>query len=118
MTVVNVALPAIQRYLRGGLAGLQWIDDPYLLTLGSSAVATVVLVGPHLQGPTRARKAVRVDFAGAALCAVGLGALVFGFIEQPRLGWTSPAVPGTIAGGAALLVAFVVYESRTAMPML
>ena len=29
-----------------------------------------------------------------------------------------PGVAGAIAGGAALLVAFVIYESRTAMPML
>ena len=64
------------------------------------------------------RKDVRVDLVGAALCVVGLGSFVFGFIEQPRLGWSSPGVAGTIAGGAALLVAFVVYESRTAMPML
>jgi predicted MFS family arabinose efflux permease len=51
------------------------------------------------------------------LCVVGLGSLVFGFIEQPRLGWSSPGVAGAIGGGAVLLVAFVVYESRAAMPM-
>jgi EmrB/QacA subfamily drug resistance transporter len=229
-TVVNVALPAIQRDLGGGLAAQQWIVDAYLLTLGSLilvggslgdifgevrmftlgvtlfglasllcsaapdsttlivfrgiqgvagalltpaslavitstfsgaargsaigtwtawsgisgvigpllggwligitswrvifllnvpiALGTVVLVRMYLPRTLRARKAVRVDFIGAALCVAGLGALVFGFIEQPRLGWSNPAVAGTIAGGAASLIAFVVYESRTAMPML
>lgn len=34
-TVVNVALPAIERELGGGLAAQQWIVDAYLLTLGS-----------------------------------------------------------------------------------
>ena len=34
-TVVNVALPAIQRDLGGGLALQQWVVDAYLLTLGS-----------------------------------------------------------------------------------
>jgi EmrB/QacA subfamily drug resistance transporter len=34
-TVVNVALPAIERGLGGGLSGLQWVLDAYLLTLGS-----------------------------------------------------------------------------------
>jgi MFS family permease len=82
------------------------------------ALITVALVRTQLPRGVRPRKAVRVDFVGATLCVAGLGALVFGFIEQPRLGWGDPAVPGTIAGGAALLVAFVVYESRTAMPML
>jgi EmrB/QacA subfamily drug resistance transporter len=33
--IVNVALPAIQRDLGGGLAAQQWIVDGYLLTLGS-----------------------------------------------------------------------------------
>lgn len=34
-TIVNVALPAIERELGGGLAVQQWIVDAYLLTLGS-----------------------------------------------------------------------------------
>src|SRR5437867_12727900 len=42
-TVVNVALPAIQRDLGGGLAAQQWIVDAYLLTLGS-----LILVGGSL----------------------------------------------------------------------
>src|SRR5581483_10245163 len=34
-TVVNVALPALQRDLGGGLALQQWVVDAYLLTLGA-----------------------------------------------------------------------------------
>lgn len=37
-TVVNVALPAIRRDLGGGLTGLQWTIDAYLLMLGSLIV--------------------------------------------------------------------------------
>lgn len=33
--IVNVALPAIQRELGGGLSAQQWVVDAYLLTLGS-----------------------------------------------------------------------------------
>jgi MFS family permease len=33
--VVNVALPAITRDLKGGLAGQQWVVDAYLISLGS-----------------------------------------------------------------------------------
>jgi len=229
-TVVNVALPAIQRDLGGGLAAQQWVVDAYLLTLGSLilvggslgdifgevrmftlgvvlfgvasvlcavapdsttlivfrgiqgiagalltpaslavltssfsgdergaaigtwtawtsigivvgpllggwligisswrviflinvpiAIATIVLVHRHVPQSASRRKDVRIDHIGALLCAVGLGALVFGFIEQPRLGWGDPMVIGSIAGGLAFLVAFVVYEMRTPMPML
>jgi EmrB/QacA subfamily drug resistance transporter len=42
-TVVNVALPAIERDLGGGLAGQQWTSNAYLLTLGS-----LLLVGGSL----------------------------------------------------------------------
>src|SRR5438067_11921221 len=34
-TVVNVALPTIQRSLGGGLAAQQWVANGYLLALGS-----------------------------------------------------------------------------------
>src|SRR5439155_1330048 len=63
-------------------------------------------------------KDIRVDLPGAALCAAGLGLVVTAFIEQPRLGWSDPLIPGGLAGGVALLAAFVVYEMHTAMPML
>src|ERR671938_101798 len=42
-TVVNVALPAIQRDLGGGLAGQQWTSSAYLVTLGS-----LLLIGGSL----------------------------------------------------------------------
>src|SRR3954447_9821037 len=42
-SVVNVALPTIQRELGGGLALQQWVVDAYLLTLGS-----LLLVGGSL----------------------------------------------------------------------
>ncbi len=32
-TIVNVALPAIQRDIGGSLAGLQWVIDAYTLAL-------------------------------------------------------------------------------------
>jgi EmrB/QacA subfamily drug resistance transporter len=228
-TVVNVALPAIQRDLGGGLAAQQWVVDAYLLTLGSLilvggsigdifgevrvfilgvaafGVASVlcgiapdsetlivfrgiqgiagalltpaslalitatfsgeergaaigtwtawtgigIVIGPlvggwlidvwswraiffvnvpmafltlaialRLPGRDVRRTAVRVDVVGAVLCTVGLGALVFGFIEQPRRGWGDVAVAGSIAAGAAFLAAFVLYELRAAEPML
>src|SRR5207237_10788265 len=42
-TIVNVALPAIERDLGGGLPAQQWISNAYLLTLGS-----LILIGGSL----------------------------------------------------------------------
>jgi predicted MFS family arabinose efflux permease len=60
----------------------------------------------------------RVDVIGAALCATGLGGIVFALIEQPRLGWTSPAIVASLAGGALAFAGFLAYERRAAQPML
>jgi EmrB/QacA subfamily drug resistance transporter len=64
------------------------------------------------------REDLRVDIPGAILCTAGLGLVVAGFIEQPRLGWTDPLILFAFLAGAACLGAFVAYELRTPMPML
>jgi EmrB/QacA subfamily drug resistance transporter len=66
--------------------------------------------------PSTARR--HVDVIGALLCVLGLGGSVFALIEQPRLGWSSFAVTGSLIGGVALFVAFLLYESRARDPML
>jgi EmrB/QacA subfamily drug resistance transporter len=60
----------------------------------------------------------RVDFLGGALCALGLGGVVFALIEHSRLGWDDPGVAIAGAVGVAALVAFVVWERRAPSPML
>src|SRR5438093_9107917 len=42
-SIVNVALPAIERDLGGGLPAQQWVSNAYLLALGS-----LILVGGSL----------------------------------------------------------------------
>jgi EmrB/QacA subfamily drug resistance transporter len=66
--------------------------------------------------PARTRR--KVDVIGALLGVLGLGGSVFALIEQPRLGWSNPAVTGSLIGGVTLFVAFLVYESRARDPML
>jgi len=66
--------------------------------------------------PSTARR--RVDAIGALLGVLGLGGTVFALIEQPRLGWSSPAVTGSLIGGVVLFVAFLLYEARARDPML
>ncbi len=60
----------------------------------------------------------KVDVVGALLCVLGLGGTVFALIEQPRLGWSSFAVTGSLVIGIALFAAFLFYESRAQDPML
>jgi len=228
-TIVNVALPAIERDLGGGLTGQQWVSNAYLLTLASlillggslgdiygerrifaigiaafgvlsvacavaptietliaaralqgaagalvtpSSLAIIVgafapsergaaigswtawggiaaIIGPLAGGwivdqvswrwifalnvplvlvtlgiilaavpPAPVRSGRRVDLVGAALCAVGLGGMVFGLIEQPHYGWGSPVIFVPLILGVASFTAFIVYERRAKAPML
>ncbi|HEU4656542.1 MAG TPA: MFS transporter [Capillimicrobium sp.] len=68
-TVVNVALPAMREDLGGGLAGQQWINDAYLLTLGS-----LLLIGGSLGDLHGRRRIFTIGVAGfgitSLLCAV------------------------------------------------
>lgn len=227
-TIVNVALPAIDRELGGGLATQQWVVDGYLITLGAlmllagsisdafgrvlvlrigligfgvasvaitltpdplilviarmvqgaagaflvpSSLALItstfsgaaqakaigtwtslttgaMVAGPLIGGalvdlaswrlaflinvvpivitlwllrsardPER-RPDARIDAVGAALCTVGLGALVYGLIEQPRLGWGHPAIQTTLVGGAALFALFLLRQRTARSPIL
>jgi EmrB/QacA subfamily drug resistance transporter len=80
------------------------------------SIATLAITGVMALQESR-REGARVDIVGGALCVVGLGALVFGFIEQPSRGWDA-AVVGALVGGVLCLVAFVVWEMHEPQPML
>jgi EmrB/QacA subfamily drug resistance transporter len=68
-TVVNVALPTIQRSLGGGLAGQQWVANSYLLTLGS-----LILIGGSLGDLFGERRIFALGVVGfgvaSVLCAI------------------------------------------------
>jgi len=64
-TVVNVALPAIEQDLGGGLAGQQWVVNAYLLVLGS-----LILVGGRLGDVFGERKVFSLGVAGFGLSSL------------------------------------------------
>jgi len=66
--------------------------------------------------PGRAER-TRVDAAGAALSAAGLGATAYALIESQQHGWTSPLVATSSGVGVAALLAFVAWERRAPNPM-
>jgi len=65
----------------------------------------------------------KIDWWGNATFALGLGAVLVGITYgiQPygghSMGWTNPVVLGELIGGAALLLVFVIIESKIAEPM-
>jgi EmrB/QacA subfamily drug resistance transporter len=59
-----------------------------------------------------------LDVVGAVLSALGLAGVVFATIEGPTRGWSDGLVVGGYALGGMLLAAFVLWELRSAHPML
>jgi EmrB/QacA subfamily drug resistance transporter len=58
------------------------------------------------------------DWTGAALATFGLGGLVYGLIEAPQRGWTSPDILAALALGVVAILAFLLLEGRVRNPML
>ena len=59
----------------------------------------------------------RVDWLGASIATLGLAALVYGFLRSAILGWTHPAVIGSLVVGFGSMIGFVVVEKSVRMPM-
>ncbi len=58
------------------------------------------------------------DLPGAFLATAGMLLLVFALVEAPDEGWSSVRTIGSLAGAAALLVAFLVNERRHRSPLM
>jgi MFS family permease len=69
------------------------------------------------------RQRSKIDWWGNITFALGLGSILVGttYGIQPyhgnSMGWESPVVLGELIGGAALLVVFLIIETRIAEPM-
>ncbi len=64
------------------------------------------------------KESVGLDWLGAILGALGLGALVYGLIESSRLGFGDRSVQWALVGAAGLLALFLIIEGRVSNPML
>jgi EmrB/QacA subfamily drug resistance transporter len=133
LTLLSAAVPAERRGVAlgawSGIAGLavamgplvggavvEGISWQWIFWLNVPVGIVLLALATRLQesrGPDRA-----LDLPGLALVSGGLLGIVWGLIHGNGEGWTSSEVVGTLAAGAALLVAFVAWELRAAQPML
>ena len=59
----------------------------------------------------------RIDWLGAILLTLSLGALTFGLLEMPEWGAQHPTVWIGVTVGIVLLISFLFHEKRTVEPM-
>src|SRR5438046_4120039 len=78
----------------------------------------VILISLRHVAENTDRASSRVDWLGATLAALGLGALVYGLIESAQVGFNDRSVIIALAAGIVVLILFLFVESRLSQPML
>ncbi|MCW2971871.1 MAG: family efflux transporter permease subunit [Thermoleophilia bacterium] len=86
-----------------------WLNVP----IGLAIVPLALL---HLRESHGAERSL--DLPGVALASTGLLGVVWGLVRGNAQGWGSAEIIAALVTGAALLVGFVLWELRTAAPML
>lgn len=66
---------------------------------------------------SRDAAAGHVDWLGALVATVGLGGVVYGFVESTSLGWDQSLVYGSLILGFGCLIGFAFVEARVSSPM-
>jgi MFS family permease len=106
----------------GATAGLllsgvvvQWASWRWAFTVPVLIALAAIALAPRLLPASPPSASQRLDVVGAVLATVGLSALCYGLVEIGEQLSTSSVV--ALAGGIALLITFVVVESRTREPL-
>lgn len=102
--------------LAGYLLESYWWGSVFLALIPIIAITILltVLYVPTSKDPEEPA----LDFVGAGLSIVGLGALLFGIIEAPENGWLSAETIAAILISIVAFYAFVRWENRAKEPML
>lgn len=112
-TGLGVALGPI---LGGFLLAHFWWGSVFLVNVPLAFIGLIAAIWlvPNSKNPS----VTRADPVGAGLSILGLGLLLWGIIEAPGRGWSSPLILGALATAAVAITTFVVWERRVDHPML
>ena len=92
----------------------RWCMYVNLMLAVPAAIGALRLLGAETAPAVRPR----IDIPGTITASAGLFGLVYGFSNAETSGWGAPLTVVALAGGVALLAAFVAIERRVAHPLL
>lgn len=103
--------------LLGGIL-TQYLNWRWCLNVNVPVAAVAALGGWRFVSASGQPARLRFDIPGVVLATAGLASLVYACSQAVSAGLRSPMVLGLLALSLALLTLFVVWEARTAAPLL
>ncbi|MBD0369895.1 MAG: MFS transporter [Pyrinomonadaceae bacterium] len=82
------------------------------------ALVVLLLVFLHVPESRDEKEKGALDWLGAVLATISLGAIVYGLIESSRLGFTHPGILIALVCGGITSILFLALEARKRNPML
>ena len=112
-TGIGVALGPI---LGGFLLAHFWWGSVFLINVPIAVVGLIASIWlvPNSKNPS----SLRPDAVGSVLSMLGLAMLLWGIIEAPSRGWSSPFIVASLIAAFVFLAVFVIWERRIDHPML
>jgi EmrB/QacA subfamily drug resistance transporter len=101
----------------GGLL-TEYVSWRWTLLVNAPIAVVTAMVASSQVDESKADGRTRYDVAGVVTVSAGLMALLYGFTRAENDGWGSARTIALLGVGAALLVAFVAVERRSAHPLL
>ncbi|NNN20391.1 MAG: MFS transporter [Acidimicrobiales bacterium] len=107
---------AVGPIVGGWLLAHYWWGSVFLVNVPISLLG---IIGALILIPeSKNIDAHRIDWPGVILSIAGISAVLWGIIEAPNRGWHSLEVVMTTLGGLLIIGLFIMWESKSANPML
>ena len=103
--------------LMGGVL-TQYANWRWCLFVNIIFAAIAFIAAVPIVKESKAAGNTRYDIPGTLMSSIGIAALVYGFTEAAKSGWSSTGALVSFAIAAVLLVGFVILEGRLSNPLL
>lgn len=96
---------------------IQYASWRYVFFINLPLAAAVIVLSFRYVPESRSGDAGPIDWLGASLVTLGLGGLVYAFVESPEMGWGRPQVLISLIAGCSCLILFLFVEANGKSPM-